>query len=171
MTKKTLHHRAHSKVAKKDQPKTAIKLEAKEFHHYEKNSFWYLGIGLLLVAIFIPSLRQGDYLFSLVIIALGIAIFRLSLLKPGHKKVEISSRGLYWGDQFYAYHQLKAFWLAETNGQANLYLERLNFAPTIHLIVPESKAEEIVGFLLDYLPFHNHRQEPLSDRLSRLLRI
>lgn len=159
-----------SKIShKKHSP--GLEFKAKEFHHHAKDQFWYLGMAILLVGLFIVSVRYQQYLLSAVIVAVGVAVFRLANLQPQSKTIKLNHQGLYWGDTFYGYHQLRAFWVAIQNNQATLYLERLNAAPQISFVVPISAAAEATNFLENYLPFHDHRSEPLADRFGRWLRL
>jgi len=148
-----------------------LEIVTQEFHRYDKNQFWYIGIGLLLASALLIAWRQHDYILALLVIAAGIAIFRLSDLRPGHRTVTFSSTGLHWGNHFLAYHQLRSFYLANRDDQLNLYIERLNLLPPLHLALPDAQAEPTVTFLLGYLPYHEHKGEPLADRLARFLRL
>lgn len=154
------------------QPSSAPSLEfqTKDFHHHPKNSFWYLGMAILLVAGLYVAIWLKDYLSAAVVIAAGIAIFRLANLQPSALKVRLTSKGVYWGKRFYGYHQLRAFWVAAPHQRATLYLERLNLAPAISVVIPASSLDKTLQFLGAHLPYHDHRGEPLADRFSRLLR-
>lgn len=169
VTKKTVHHRHH--VAKPAEARSVISFEAKEFREYDKNQFWYFGIGLILVAILVPLIYRGEYLTALVVVAFGIAVFRISKFKANTKKIEFSDHGIVWGDRFYPFHQLKAFWLSDTGTHIDVYLERLNFTSSIHLLLPENRLNETAQFLSRYLPFHDHKNEPLGDKINRFLKI
>src|SRR3989344_8583337 len=101
--KKIVKHHL-KKVAEKE---PSISFESQEFPHHAKNELWYIGIGLLLLVGLFASISIKNYLFALVVVAAGIAIFRLTHLRPGSKMVEITPRGIAWGDEFWGYHQLK----------------------------------------------------------------
>src|SRR3989338_11642849 len=111
-------HRQAKPVAEKE---LRISFDSKEFPHHAKNELWYIGIGLLLLVGLFASISIKNYLFALVVVAAGIAIFRLAHLKPGSRKVEITPRGVMWGDQFWGYHQLKNFWISEASGAVTIY--------------------------------------------------
>ncbi len=149
----------------------SLEFKAKDWHHHQKNQFWYLGIGLLLVGLVVLALAFGEYLLSVVVLAAGVAIFRLGNLTPGARTIKLTSRGIYWGDRFFGYHQIRAFWIAEQAGKVTLYLERLNLAPAISFVIPSNEAEHALAYLGSQLPYHSHRGEPLGDRLSRFLKI
>ena len=166
----------HKKLAKHQLQKTVTKepkiaFDSNEFPHHIKNELWYIGIGLLLLVGVLASISTRNYLFALVIVAGGLAIFRLAPLRPKTRKIEITPRGIGWGEQFWGYHQLKSFWAAEVNGTVTVYLERLNLASLIHFDVPDDRVDDVLVVLSLELPFHAHKNEPVPDRLARLLRI
>lgn len=166
--KKPIDHRP-KKVTQEKEP--TISFDSREFAHHNKNSLWYLGIGLLLLAGLALALGARNYSFSLVVIAAGIAIFRLAHLRPGSRTITLAPRGLTWGDKFFGYHHFKAFWISEASGQVTAYLEQPNFAPVIHFEIPDDKVEDTLTVLSLELPFHEHKDEPISDRVARMLRI
>ncbi|OGD61360.1 hypothetical protein A3A71_00595 [Candidatus Berkelbacteria bacterium RIFCSPLOWO2_01_FULL_50_28] len=163
------HH--EEKKAASSTKRTDLVFEGPEFVHYAKDHLWYIGIVLLAAGFFFLALKYQDYLTALVVLAATVAIFRLANLKPKSRTVRVGERGVTWGDQVLPYHQLKAFWLSENDGHAVVYLERLNFAPTIQFTLPEGKGRTVLEVLSAELPYHEHRGEPLSDRLGRLLRL
>ncbi|MDO8650533.1 MAG: hypothetical protein Q7K33_04490 [Candidatus Berkelbacteria bacterium] len=165
--KKTVKHLP--KKVEENEP--SIRFESLEFPHHAKNELWYIGIGLLLLVGLFASISTKNYLFALVVVAAGIAIFRLAHLKPGSRKVEITPRGVLWGDQFWGYHQLKSFWISEAAGAVTVYLERPNLKPMLHFTVPDHQVEQVLLVLSLELPFHAHKDEPIPDRFARLLRI
>lgn len=169
MPKKAAHHR-HPKTHHRKAASLSAELTAKEFNHHDKNQYWYFGMGLLLSAVAVGLAWSGSYLLALVVIALGLAVFRLANVRPSSKAIRLNDRGLYWGDQFFGFHQFKGFWLAETGEQVVFYLERPNFSPYISFVVAESRALELAEIFAEHLPHHHHKGEPLSDQLGRLAR-
>lgn len=165
--KKAIRHQT-KRVTEKE---PTISFDSREFAHHSKNSLWYLGIGLLLLVGLILAITAGNYLFALVVAAAGIAIFRLAHLQPGARKVTLSPRGINWGDKFFGYHHFKAFWISEADNRVTCYLEQPNFAPVIHFEIPDTQVEDTLTVLSLELPFHEHKDEPVSDRVARMLRI
>lgn len=166
-----------TKRQSKPQPRKVVEKEltigfaSPEFSHHSKNELWYLGITLLLMVGLIVSLTAKNYLLASVVVAAGLAIFQVAHLRPGSTKVEINPRGVRWGDRFFGYHQLKNFWISQSDGVITVYLERPNFAPIIHFAVPDEKVEAVLSVLSLELPFHEHKDEPIPDRFARFLRL
>lgn len=173
MKKKAVKRSAPKKPNKDAEALAALTVEfvTPEFVHHAKNELWYIGIGLLLLVGIILALGAANYLLAVVVIAAGLAIFRMARERPEPRKVTINPFGVRWGNEMFGYHQFKAFWASETSGQLAVYLERPNFGSVIHITVPVAAADQVLTFLSLELPFHWHRDEPISDRLSRLLKI
>ncbi len=148
-----------------------IEFKAKEYPHHEKNALWYIGIGLLVVVAVILTIKYHNYLLSGVAIAAGLAVFSMARQKPGTHDVRLTPKGIYWGKDFFAYHHLKAFWIADAGGHTTVYLERLNLNPVLSFVVADSEIEKIADYLFCHLPWHDHKNEPIPDRLNRFFKI
>jgi len=170
MVRRQAHLRKKTNTASKGRL-DELSFTVREFAHYPKSQLWYVGIGVMIAAFLLAALFYRDYLMVALVVAVAIALFRLSNLAPNSRQIRLTERGIYWGEQFLAYHQLKSFWIADQGGQTTVYLERPNFASTIHFFVPEDKLGPVSRQLEAGLPYHDHRGEPLSDRLARLLRL
>jgi len=141
-----------------------------DFSQYERDHLWYIGIGLLAISGLIWAVWGRDWLLSMVVILVAVAVFRLANEPPHSRQVKISSRGVFWGDQLLPYHKLKSFWLAEMGGRVHLYLEQLNFSGDLRIIVPQNRIEETFVFLSQLLPWRPRRRVPLGDRLGHWLK-
>lgn len=165
---KKSHHSAHKEVSHET---AVLEFGSKEFVHHDKNQFWYVGISLLLLVAIYLALKYSDYLLALVVVAVGIALFRLSGLKPAHKSVKITDKGIYWGHDFFGFHQLRSFWVTDSGNQTMIYLERLNLLPTISFDIPDQHLEKIIDYLSEQLPHHYHKTEPVTDRFARFFKV
>ena len=168
--KKKRATRSRRPAAPKPALQPSLIFSAQDSHDHPKNQLWYLGIAILTLAALAGLYQAGEYLLMLVMVALALAVFRLAGVGVKEHQVRLTDRGVTYGDEFFPYFQLRAFWLAEHAGVVSVYIERLNLSPSLHFIVPESRAESLVEFLVDHLPWHHHKNEPLGDRLGRLLR-
>lgn len=148
-----------------------IEFVSKEFAEHDKDSFWYIGIGLLVFVGLYVSFVNRDYIFAAVVVALAIAIFRVSRFKATDKKISITNKGIAWGNRFIAYHKFRCFWFAENKKEVNLFLDRLNFEPTLVIHAPVSQVKEIDRLLSQYLPHHDHKNEPFSESVARFFRL
>jgi len=163
----------HSKTAtpKPVEVEPIISFETTEFAHHSKNELWYIGIGLILLVGVLLTLRLGNYLLTAVVLAAGLAIFRIARERPGSHKVTLTPAGVEREGKTLGFHEFKAFWASENSGQLTVYLERVNLMPIVHFVVPDELAESVLTVLALELPFHYHKTEPFTDRINRLLRI
>ncbi|MBI4948357.1 hypothetical protein HY844_02285 [Candidatus Berkelbacteria bacterium] len=146
-----------------------IEVVARDFHNNDKNQFWYVGVGLIILTISGASVYLGDYILALTIIACGIAIFKASTLKPKSRKVALNNSGITIDDHFFAYHHIKSFWISAHNDSITVYLERAFPKTALSIVLPKNSAKEVMEVLAVHLPYHSHRGEPLSDKFSRIL--
>ncbi len=144
-------------------------IESAELPNRPKNSLWYLGVGILLLGFLIVTFYSRDYLLMAVVVAAGVAVFRLANQHSETKKVAFSDAGVDWGGKSLPYHHFKAFWLGFHDGQYNLYLDQTNWRPNLSLMIAEKDIEPLAEILGAHLPFHAHKNVPLPDRFSRLL--
>jgi len=151
-------------------PSAALRFRVNEFAQHPKGQLWYFGIALLTLGPLLAAFYYRDYLMVAVILAATVALIRLSMLRPSSREVELTEQGLKWGSDFYAFHQLKAFWLTEQGGQTVVYIERPALQMAIHFPVPQAKLQSFVAILGRHLPRH-FRGEPISERFARLLRL
>ena len=146
-----------------------VTIESAELPNRPKNSLWYLGVGVLLLGFLIVTFYSRDYLLMAVVIAAGVAVFRLANLHPGVKKVTFSDDSVDWGGKVLPYHHFKSFWVGFQNGRYSLYLDQTNLRPVLSLLIEEKDLEPLAEILGAHLPFHAHKNVPLPDRFSHLL--
>lgn len=154
----------------KERKLPTLEITARDFPHHQKNDFWYIGLGILVIGGVLTTIRIGEYLLAGVIAAGGIAMLRLANIHPKVKKVSLTVAGVYWGDMFLPYHKLKAFWLGHNNHHTLLYLEQVNNKAMINFVLTEDQAEQATRWLSNFLPIHFHKGETSVDRINRFLR-
>lgn len=159
------------KKARSTHSSPVLEVTARDFHHYDKNHFWYLGIGVLLLAVLVGAIQARNYTLAVLAPVIGLAVFRLAGLHPKSQTARFSQRGIEWGGQIIPYHQFRSFWLAQTTAGITLYLERLNYQPVMNLLLSETDAAQAADLLFDHLPWHAHKTESVPDRLARWLRL
>lgn len=136
-----------------------------------RNQFWYLGIGLLVAGFMYLALYAHDYLSAVVALVAGVAIFRVANIKPEQRRIVLDETGVYWGDTFLAYHQLRSFWLDSVEGKTMVFIERAGFGPLINFVVTDKELNQVQTLLGQHLPLHGHRREPLSDKFARFFKL
>ncbi|MEX0594574.1 MAG: hypothetical protein WD157_00530 [Patescibacteria group bacterium] len=148
-----------------------IEINPKDSIHHDKNQLWYIGVGILLVGFLVLTVSSRDYLLTAVVVAAAIAIFRLANLKIEKKDIALSDNGVRWGKESFGFHSFRAFWVGTHGADYTVYLDRLNWRPTISFTIEEKDVESVIDVLAQNLPFHAHRNTPLPDRFARLLKL
>lgn len=146
-----------------------LELVARDFHNNDKNQFWYVGVGLIILLIAGASAYLGDYILGATILACGVAIFKASTLKPKSRKVTVTDAGVSVDEHFHAYHHLKSFWIWAHKGSVTIYIERAFPKTALSMVLSKDGAKGVMEKLATHLPYHSQRSEPLGDKFSRLL--
>jgi len=159
---------------KKHKPRKSgksLEFSSHEFAHHDRNHYWYIGISILLLAFLFLTIYTGDYLLSAVVVAVAVAIFRLAGIKPSQKKVSLTDHSVSWGDKEYSYNNFRAFWVGTHGNEYTVYLERLNFQSSISFNVDDKELENALDILSCQLPFHQHRNTPLPEKMGRFFKL
>jgi hypothetical protein len=147
----------------------------KEYEEYDRSKRWYilaLFFGLLLV---LYAMFTANYLFALVIILFAIVLYMHEMRPPLDVYFAITETGIIIGKRFYRFSELTGFWIIyNPAGQVkNLYFRMKNvvkFRMKIPLL--DYDPEPIKEYIKQYLTEEQeHEEEPLSDRLARILKI
>ncbi len=148
--------------------------EVNEYEKYEHTPRWYLGMIGTALALLGFSLLTGNYLFALVIILFSIVIYLHEAQEPIVVPFTITTTGIILGRKFYRYSELKEFWIIYEPGQVkNIYFS-LSSAIKHRLQVPllDNDPVTIRDHLKKYVSENlAEEEEPLSDRLARVLQL
>jgi len=143
------------------QHKNNISWEAWEFKHYPKNIGWYvtlISIAILVMAFFIIVENDIFAAISLGIIAALIIIF--SRHAPQRVGIELTDRGITFGNLFYPHKQLKYFWVVHNENHKTLNFHTSAFVNNILILELEDQDPfEIRDFLIKHLPEHSETEE------------
>jgi uncharacterized membrane protein YobD (UPF0266 family) len=89
-----------------------ISWQAHEFRHYPKNIGWYVtlvSITILVIAFFV--LVQSDIFAAVCIGIISLLVIFFSRQTPELTNIELSNKGITFGNLFYPYKQLQYFWI------------------------------------------------------------
>lgn len=148
-----------------------VVVTAQDFPHRPKNNFWFVGVVTLSVAGGYVAIMAKDYLMLAVVIAAAIALLRVAGFAPSTRTIRLNDRGITWGEKFYGYHQLKAFWVVPHDDSVSVHLERPNANLSISFVIGVGEVDEVLTVLDRHLPHHQHRSEPIGERFARLIRL
>ena len=146
----------------------------REYEQYERGRGWYIMMGVASLALLIYAVVTANYLFSLVIMLFGIILIMHELQEPQEVYFGITESGIILGKKYYRYSELGNFWIVYNPPEVkNLYFS-INNVLKHRLQVPllDYDPRAIRDYLNQYLTEDlDQEEEPLSDRLARLLKI
>ena len=150
-----------------DQKTKTISWEAWEFKHYPKNTGWYvtlISIAILVMSFFILVENDVFAAVSLGLITLLIIFFAKQL--PQRVTIELSARGVHFGNLFYPYKQIKYFWVVNKEHHRTVNFHTSAFVNNVLILQLEDQdPNEVTDFLIAYLPEHPETEETLTQKV------
>lgn len=152
-------------------PNKVISWQAPEFRHYQKTYGWYItliSVTVLLAGFFAI---QSDIFASVTMILLGLIVMFFARQKPQTVVIELSPKGVKFGNIIFPYKQIKYFWVvySETHKTVN-FLTNTLLNNTMIMELEEQDPEEIRLFLLQYLPEHTETRETSTQKITHFLK-
>lgn len=148
--------------------------KCQDYVKYKKNISWYL-ISFLILAVAVAwSIYVANYFFALFLVLFYLVVIMYEFKEPETVDCLITNDGLKYGRNFFFYKDIDNFFIIyRDNGPKNLYLDFKNpLKGRLIINLDGLNAVKIREFLLQFLKEDLEREaEPLSERLSRWLRI
>ncbi|MBI3572842.1 MAG: hypothetical protein HY092_01435 [Candidatus Kerfeldbacteria bacterium] len=163
-------------MAEQEIPRGAVLLEwtFPEFETYDRNRRWYIGFLAIIAALIVYGVWSKGYTFIvLVILAAVIIVVRLRR-SPLDVHVAIREEGLEVSSRFYAWRELKEFWiLYRPPAMKKLYLHfKAAIRPELILPLENQNPLKVRQYLSEHLVENIElEEEPGDDQLARMLKI
>ncbi|HAO52792.1 TPA: hypothetical protein DCQ85_05020 [Candidatus Magasanikbacteria bacterium] len=146
-----------------------------EYDQHERNTTWYVIMGVFGVILLAYSLFTSNFLFSLILVLFIVIIFLQSHQEPIIIPFRITDLGVIINDRFYLYSELSNFYIIY-NPEENLkivYIETLgNFTPKLRVPLMDMDPNEIRITLRSFIDEDLEKEEePLSDMIGRKWRL
>ncbi len=148
-----------------------ISWEAEEYLVRERNTWWYVGLFVVGVALCALSVFLNWWTF-LILIILSIVAILISTFRPPRKiKYSLNKEGLIEGTTLHKYEDFRAFGiLKEDNHYSAVLIPKKRFALNVKVYFPEGSGEAIVDHLGARLPMEEVKLDFL-DKIVNFLRI
>lgn len=148
-----------------------ISWEAEEYIVRDRNTWWYVGLFAVGVALSILAIILSWWTF-LVLIILSIVAILVSTFRPPRKiKYTLNKEGLKEGDKLHQYAEFKAFGiLKEGSNFSAILIPKKRFGLSTKVYFSEGKGEAIVDALGARLPMEEVKLDFL-DKIVNFLRI
>ena len=147
--------------------KTMVNWEAREYIERKKNTGWYVGFALVVVALIAIAILLQYWLFILVIVLAAVALLTYVLRPPRMLHYSLDDKGLTEGNNLYIYDDFKSFGILN---EGNHYCIVLTPKKRFGTHFPETEGEQIVDIFGERLPMEEVHQDVI-DKLVRWLRI
>jgi uncharacterized membrane protein YobD (UPF0266 family) len=148
---------------------TQIKItwEAWEYKHYPKNLGWYVvltSITLAVMAFFIIVQSDIFAAVSLGIIALLIVFF--SRQTPRRVEIELTTKGINFGNIHYPYKQIKHFWIVHNQNHQMIIFDTSAVVNNILTVELEDQDPDMIReFLMNFLPEHTETEPTVTQKI------
>lgn len=140
----------------------AITWEAPEHHHVDKQSDWFVALGILVFAFTLTAAIFGDVLFAILLIVGGMVLALSAAKKPRIIPFSISVRGVRIDDQLLPFTTLRSYHIDEEDprGPHLLILSQRRFTPMYVIPLPPDHIDDVEEIMQGRLA-EEHLQEPL----------
>lgn len=146
--------------------------QATEYIHREKDIRWFIGFGLVTVALMVAAIFLMDSItFAILIPVMAAALLVYTHRPPRILDYTLSRQGLHINDHLYSFKEFKSFGIIHDGEEYSvMLLPTKRFHQGISVYFPEESGEAIVDMLGARLPMQE-LQLDLVDRIIRKLRI
>jgi len=146
----------------------------KEYEEQDRSERWYWLAAILGIIFIVYSIFSANYLFALVTVLFGIILFMHDMVAPMDVYFAITNTGIIIGKKFYRYSEFSGFWVIYNPPfTKNLYLSRNSLLHhRIQIPLYDFDPRPVRDYLSKYLDEDlSQEDEPLSDRLGRIMKI
>ncbi|MDO4219763.1 MAG: hypothetical protein Q4D22_00825 [Candidatus Saccharibacteria bacterium] len=151
--------------------KTMVNWEAREYIERKKNSVWYVGFALAVIALIAIAILLQDWLFIPAIVLAAIALMIYVMRPPRMLHYSLDEKGLTEGNNLHLYSDYKSFGVLNDGGHYSIVLvPKKRFGLRLRVYFPETEGEQIVDVFGDHLPMEEVKLD-LVDKIVRWLRI
>ncbi|MFA6587991.1 MAG: hypothetical protein WCT08_02885 [Patescibacteria group bacterium] len=155
------------------QDQILLEWEFPSFEKHKRGIVWYLVMPVIFLALLIWTIIIKNFLFSIIIILIGIILGSKEFVQPQRVKFSIKESGIIIDDKFYRFREFDKFWIAYEPPEIKvLYLEfktglRTNYSIPLLDQNPLKVRTILQKYILEDL---ERESEDLTDRLARLFK-
>lgn len=161
-----------------DQPSTdhgALRTawEFPEYVMYPRSKRWYATVIVIGGLALIYAVATSNPLFALIVIMVGLIMALQRRRQPGRIRFGVTEDGLEVGRDFYAFNDLKQFWIAYKPPEVKkLYIQfKAGLRPMLIISLENENPLRVRKILLEYLAEDTEREdETTTEALARLLK-
>ena len=155
-----------------DIDETAVRWQATEYIHREKNSLWYVIFAVVVVVLVALAIfLMHAWTFALLIPVMAAALIVYTRRPPRVLNYILSRQGLHVNDKLYPFSEFKGFSVIHGDDEYSIMLVPVKrFKPGVSVYFPEESGEAIVDMLAARMPMQETHLD-FMDQIIRKLRI
>ncbi|KKQ27163.1 MAG: hypothetical protein US42_C0014G0060 [Candidatus Magasanikbacteria bacterium GW2011_GWC2_37_14] len=145
-----------------------------EYEQHERNTAWYVIMGVLGVGLVTYALLTGNFLFALIVVLFAIILFLQSHQSPRNVLFQITDLGVVVGSRFYPYSELNNFYVVYNPPEVkNLFIScKSTWRPLLRIPLLDKNPVEVKYSLREFLTEDLEKEdEPMSEKIGRNWRI
>lgn len=150
----------------------AVTWEAPEYLHKDKGALWFLGLGVITVALIVLDvlvIKSFLFSFSLLILVMAAALVVYVYRPAALIHYVLSEQGLFINDTLHGFAEFKGFGVIHDGREFSVELIPVRrFRPSLAVYFPEERGEAIVDALGVRLPMQIIKPD-FFDRIIRSL--
>ena len=148
-----------------------VSWRAEEYIVPGRNTWWYVGLILVSLALCAISVWQGWWTFLIVVILCDITLLTSNLRPPRKIDYQLTKDGLIEGQKLHKYEDFRAFGiLKEANHFSAVLIPKKHLSFSVKVYFPGGSGEAIVDALGARLPMEEVKLDFL-DKIINFLRI
>lgn len=145
--------------------------QAPEFKHYSKNYAWYvtlIAVSILIVGFFAI---ERDFFAAITIAIMAVLLALFARHKPEVIIVQLSPRGVHFGNLMYPYKTIKHFWIVEDTNHRTVNFQTTALLNNLLILeLMEQDAETIRQYLIQHLPEHQETDATVPQKIMHKLK-
>lgn len=145
-----------------------------EFVQHERGRGWYIGFVVVIAALIVYAAWTKNYTFIALIVLLTLILLVRLRRTPPEVRIAIRDEGLEIGNSYYAWRELKEFWIVYRPPQTKkLYFTfKAALRPDLDISLENQNPLKLRQLLSERLLENAKREEePAGDQITRVLKI
>lgn len=131
--------------------------EVDEYIERERSNDWFWTVGLILLVAIIISLVTKNFIFAIFLLVSGFSLSVFLFRKPKRLTVSITEKGIRIEHNFYAFKDIKQFWVEPEDGGQNgirqvFFLLNRVVIPELSIPLEDTDPDKLRSFLLRKVP-------------------
>ena len=136
----------------------------------KKSVDWFWAVGIIIISLAVISMVFGNPLFGVFLIVVLFTLIVISHKRPQTVHYVFTKDGLFEGDRFFPYTNIKSFYVDETHYMMPTLLIEIKrwFLPIVSISIPESIQPSSVRMHMRTYVMERELKEPVFHHLFEI---